>query len=105
MIHKCYCLINSKRSDRHVAQSNFSIFLTWKNIKRCIKINLGYQDKNGYQIIFLMDHILYQKIKIRVDELNFLHSISDTQDYFRYIIKKHERTSDNFQIQICMNKT
>ena len=30
--------------------------------------------------------------------------ISDIQDYFEYIIKKHETISNNPPVQICMNK-
>ena len=32
------------------------------------------------------------------------YSISDIQDYFEYIIKKHETIADNPPIQICTNK-
>ena len=32
------------------------------------------------------------------------YSISDIQDYFEFIIKKHETLTDNPPIQICLNK-
>ena len=33
------------------------------------------------------------------------HSVSDIQDYFEYIIKKHEKVTDNSPIRIYLNKT
>ena len=33
------------------------------------------------------------------------YSISDIQDYFEYIIKKHEAIADNPPVQIYVNKT
>ena len=32
------------------------------------------------------------------------YSVSDTQDYFEYIIKKHETIADNLPVQIYVNK-
>ena len=31
------------------------------------------------------------------------YSVSDIQDYFEYIIKKHETITDNTSIKICVN--
>ena len=36
--------------------------------------------------------------------LNGLYSVSDIQDYFEYIIKKHETIADNPLVQIYVNK-
>ena len=36
--------------------------------------------------------------------LNGLYSVSDIQDYFEYIIKKHEAIADNPLVQIYVNK-
>ena len=33
-----------------------------------------------------------------------LYSVSDTQDYFEYVIKNHEIFTDNPQIRICVNQ-
>ena len=33
-----------------------------------------------------------------------LFSVSDIQEYFEYIIKKHETITDNFSIKIYVNK-
>ena len=41
------------------------------------------------------------------DEFNLpngSYSVSDIQDYFEYIIKKHETIADNPPVQICVNK-
>ena len=32
------------------------------------------------------------------------YSVSDIQDYFEYILKKHEAVRDNPSIRICTNK-
>ena len=32
------------------------------------------------------------------------YSVSDTQNYFGYILKKHETITDNTSIRICINK-
>ena len=35
---------------------------------------------------------------------NGSYSVSDIQDYFGYVIKKHEKPTDNLPIRICINK-
>ena len=37
--------------------------------------------------------------------MNYPYSVSDIQDYFEYIIKKHETIADNPPVQIYVNKT
>ena len=73
--------VNLKRSDKHVALSNLSIYYTWKNIKKSYKNN---------------------KFKILAPTWNEEFelpdgscSASDIQDYFEYILKKHEEKTDN----------
>ena len=67
-----------KRSDEYVALSNLSIYYTWKNIKK-----------------------LYRKITAPTWNEEFelpdrSYSVSDIQDYFEYILKKHgEKINDN----------
>ena len=52
-------------------------------------INLKYQLQNGIKSLnYLMDHILYQILKIT----------------FKYILKKHETVTDNPSIMIYVNK-
>ena len=73
---------NLKRSDKYVALSNLSNYYTWKNIKISYK---NYKFKIS--------------VAIRNEEFELLdgsYSVSDIQDYFTYILKKHETVSDTF---------
>ena len=67
--------LNLKNPNKNMALVNLSVYYTWKNIKSEYKNN---------------------KCKISAptwnDEFNLLdgsYSVSDLQDYFEYIIKKH----------------
>ena len=58
--------IDLSRKDKYIALSNLSIYCTWKNIKRQIrltnlKFQLHYRMKN---LNYLMGYILYQIFKI-----------------------------------------
>ena len=71
--------IDLRRNDKYIALSNLSICYTWKNIKKSYRNN---------------------KFKISVPTLNEefelpdgSYSISDIQDYFEYILKKHGKNS------------
>ena len=79
--------INLKRSDIYVALPNPGIYFTWKNIKKKLYKN--------------------NKLKISVPtwnkefELhNVSYSVSDIQNYFEYIIKKHKTFTDNLPVGI-----
>ena len=63
--------IDLKRSDKYVALSNLSIYYTWKNINIKFKI----QAPTGND-------------EFKVTDGSY--SVSDIQDYFKYILKKHE---------------
>ena len=82
--------INLKDPNKNMALANLSIFYTWKNIKSAYNNN---------------------KFKISAptwnDEFELpdgSYSISDIQDYFEYIIKKHETIAGNPPVQIYVNK-
>ena len=82
--------LDLSRGQKTVALSNLSICYTWKNIKSSYNNN---------------------KFKISVPtwseefELpNGSYSISDVQDYFEYILKKHIESVDNPSIRIYVNK-
>ena len=82
--------VNLKMRDKYVALSNLSIYNTWKNIKKL--------DKNN-------------KLKISVpasnEKFELLHRsnfVSEIQDYFEYIIKKHGEKVNNLPIRIYINK-
>ena len=82
--------LDLKRAQKSIALSNLSIYYTWKNLKSSYNNN---------------------KFKISAptwsDEFELpdgSYSISDTQDYFEYILKKHSENVDNPPIKIYVNK-
>ena len=68
-----------------MALANLSIYYTWKNTKSEYKNNKF-------------------KISAPTDLPDRSYSLSDIQDYFEYIIKKHETIADNPPVQIYVNK-
>ena len=79
-----------RRGQKSIALSNLGIYYTWKNLKISYKNN---------------------KFKISAptwsDEFELpdgSYSISDIQDYFEYILKKHSESVDNPSIKIYVNK-
>ena len=82
--------INLKRSQEYVALSNLSFYYTWKNIEKSYKNN---------------------KFKISAQTWNEKfelpdgsQSVLDIQDYFEYILKKHEKVTENPSIRIYIDK-
>ena len=82
--------LNLKNPNKNMALANLSIYYTWKNIK------LEYNNN---------------KFKISAPTWNDTfdlpdgsYSISDIQDYFEFIIKKHETLTENPPVQIYQNK-
>ena len=82
--------LNLKNPSKNMALANLSIYYTWKNIKS--------------------DYI-NNKFKISAptwndtfDLPNGSNSITDIQNYFQYIIKKHETISSTSSILIYVNK-
>ena len=82
--------LNLKNQNQNMALANLSIYYTRKNIKSAYNNN---------------------KFKISAptwnDTFDFpdgSYSISDIQDYFELIIKKHETLTENRPIQIYPNK-
>ena len=82
--------INLNRSDKYVALSNLSIYYTWKNIKKSYKNNK-----------FEISAPTWNEESESSDDSC---SVSDIQDYFKYIFKKHEIFTDNTSIMIYVNK-
>ena len=80
---------NLKNPNKNMALANLNIHYTWKNIKSEYNNN---------------------KFKIHASTWNEFnlpdgsYSVSDINDYFEYIIKKHETIADNPPVQICVNK-
>ena len=78
--------LDLRRSDKYVALSNLSIYYTWKNIKSSYNNN---------------------KFKISVPTWNDKfelpdgsYSVSDIQDYFRYILEEHGENVKNPLVKI-----
>ena len=82
--------INLKRSEKYVALSNLSIYYTRKNIKNSYK-------NNKFKI-----SAPTQNQEFELPEGSYF--ISSIQDYFKYILKKHETVTDNPSIRIYVNK-
>ena len=79
-----------RRGQKNVALSNLSIYYTWKNIKSSYN-----NDKFKISAPTWSD-------KFELPDGSY--SISDTQDYFEYILKKHNENVDNPSIRIYVNK-
>ena len=82
--------INLKRSDQYVALSNLIIYYTWKNIERSYKNNKFKTSAPTRNEEFELPDGSY--------------FVSDIQDYFEYIFKKHEAVTDNPSVMIYVNK-
>ena len=82
--------LDLRRGQKTVAVSNLTIYYTWKNIKSS-----------------------YNNSKFKISAPTWSeefelpdgsHSVSDIQDYFEYILKKHSESVDNPLIRIYVNK-
>ena len=81
---------NLKNPNKNMALANFSIYYTWKNIK---------SEYNNYKF-----KISAPTWNDTFDLSDGSYSISDIQDYFEFINKKHETLTENPLIQIYPNK-
>ena len=82
--------LDLKRGQKSVALSNLSIYYTWKNIK------------NSYNNIKFKTSAPTWSDEFELPDGSY--SISDIQDYFEYILKKHSESVDNSSIIIYVNK-
>ena len=73
-----------------MALANLSIYYTWKKFK-------SYYNNNKFQISAPTWNDTFE-----LPEGPY--SIADIQDYFEFIIKKHETWTENLPIQIYLNK-
>ena len=71
--------IDLRRKDKYIALSNLSIYYRWKNIKKLHKNNKFKISAPTWNEEFELPDGSY--------------SISDIQDYFEYILKKHGKKS------------
>ena len=82
--------LDLRRGKKSVALSNLSIYYTWRNIKSSYK-------NNRFKI----------SAPIWSDQFELpdrSYSISDIQDYFEYILKKHSESVDDPPIEIFVSK-
>ena len=82
--------LDLRRGQKSVSLSNLSIYYTWKNVKS------SYND-NSFKI---SAPTWSEEFKLPDGP----YSISDIQDYFEYILKKHSENVDNPSIKIYVNK-
>ena len=73
-----------------MALANLSIYYTWKNIK-------SEYNNNKFKISALTWNETF-------DLLDGFYSVDDIQDYFEFIIKKHETLTANLPVEIYPNK-
>ena len=76
--------------EKAIALSNLSIYYTWKNIKSSYNNNKFKISSPTWNEEFKLPDGSY--------------SVSDIQDYFEYILKKHEENTNKPPIQIYVNK-
>ena len=82
--------LDLKVPERNMAFANLSIYYTWENIK-------SEYNNNKFKIFAPTWNETF-------DLPDGSYSISDIQDYFEFIIKKHETLTENPPIQIYPNK-
>ena len=82
--------LNLENPNKNIALGNLSIYYTWKNIKSAYNNNKFKISAPTWNDTFDLPDGSY--------------SIADIQDYFEFIIKKHETLTENSPVQIYPNK-
>ena len=82
--------LDLRRGQKTVALSNLSIYYTWKNVKSSYNNNEFKISAPTWNEEFELPDGSY--------------SISDIQDYFEYILKKHSESVDNPSIRMYINR-
>ena len=82
--------LNLKDPSKNMALANLSIYYTWKNSKSAYNKNKFKTSAPNWNDEF--------------DLLDGSYSTADIQDYFEFIIKKHETLTENPPVQIHRNK-
>ena len=82
--------LDLRRGQKTAALSNLSIYYTWKNIKSSYNNNKFKISAPTWSEEFELPDGSY--------------SVSDIQDYFEYILKKHSESVDNPSIRMYINK-
>ena len=81
--------LDLRRGQKTVALSNLSIYYTWKNVK------------SSYNNKFKISAPTRSE-EFKVPDGSY--SVSDIQDYFEYILKKHSESVDNPSIRMYINR-
>ena len=82
--------LNLKHPNKNMALADLSVYYTWKNIKSACNNNKFKISAPTWNDTFDLPDGSY--------------SIADIQDYFEFIIKKHETLTENPPVQIYPNK-
>ena len=82
--------LDLRRGQKTVALSNLSIYYTWKNVKSSYNNNKFKISAPTWSQEFKLPDGSY--------------SVSDIQDYFEYILKKHSESVDNPSIRLYINR-
>ena len=82
--------LDLRMGEKIIALSNLSIYYTWKNIKSSY-------NNNKFKI-----SVLTWNDKLELPDGSY--SVSDIQNYFEYIFKKHGEDIDKPSVQIYVNK-
>ena len=82
--------LNLKNPNKNMALANLSIYYTWKNIKSEYNNNIFKISAPTWNDTFDLPDSSY--------------SIADIQNYFEFIIKKHDTLTQNPSVQIYPNK-
>ena len=83
--------LDLRRGQKTIALSNLSIYYTWKNVKSSYNNDKFKISAPTWSEEFALPDGSY--------------SVSDIQDYFEYILKKHSTESvDNPSIRMCINR-
>ena len=82
--------LDLRRGQKTVALSNLSIYYTWKNVNSSYNNNKFRISAATWSEEFELQDGTY--------------SISDIQDYFECIFKKHSESDDNPSIRMCINR-
>ena len=82
--------LNLKNPNKNIALGNLSIYYTWKNIKSAYNNNKFKISAPTWNDTFDLPDGSY--------------SIEDIQDYFEFIIKKHETLTENPPVEIYLNR-
>ena len=82
--------LHLRRGQKTTALSNLSVYYTWKNVKSSYNNNKFKISAPTWSEEFKLPDGSY--------------SISDIQDYFEYILKKHSESVDNPSIRMYINR-